>query len=52
MKNFIASILSLAIVCVGLVGFAEKSTSKTETRVTTPGGETTTTIEKDIKQTG
>ncbi len=52
MKNFIASILSLAIVCVGLVGCAEKSTSKTETRVTTPGGETTTTIEKDIKQTG
>jgi predicted small lipoprotein YifL len=52
MKNVITSILSLAIVCVGLVGCGEKSTSKTETRVTTPGGETTTTVEKDVKQTG
>lgn len=54
MKSFIASIVSLAIVCIGVVGCADqnKSTSKTETKVSTPNGETTTTVEKEVKQTG
>ena len=52
MKKLIASMLSMAILCVGVAGCADKSTSKTETKVTTPGGETTTTTEKTIKQTG
>jgi hypothetical protein len=52
MKRFITSVLGLGILSLSLVGCADKSTSKTETQVTTPGGKTTVTTEKEIKQEG
>ena len=52
MKKFIVSIMSVAMLCVAASGCADKSTSKTETKVTTPGGETTTSTTKEIKQSG
>jgi predicted small lipoprotein YifL len=52
MKRFITSVLTLSIVSLSLAGCAEKSTSKTETQVSTPGGKTTVTTEKEIKQEG
>lgn len=46
--------IMLVAVCVtfAFVGCAEKSGSKTETKVTTPGGSTTTRVEKEVKTTG
>jgi len=52
MKRFITSILTLSIVSLSLVGCADKSTSKTETQITTPGGKTTVTTEKEVKKEG
>ena len=52
MKRLITSVLTLSIVSLSVVGCADKSTSKTETQVTTPGGKTTVTTEKQIKQEG
>ncbi len=51
-KAFFASALMLSIVSLGLTGCAEKSTVKTETKVTTPGGSTTVTKETEVKKTG
>jgi hypothetical protein len=50
MNRILASILGLGI--LGIVGCAEKSSTKTETEITTPGGKTTITTERDVKQTG
>jgi len=52
MKRMLVSILSVAIVSLGLAGCAEKSTTKTETETSTPGGKTTVTTEKEVKKTG
>lgn len=52
MKQFIASVLVLSLFSAVMVGCAEKSSSTTETKVSTPGGTTTVTVEKEVKQTG
>ena len=50
MKRIFCSAVLLSLFSMSLIGFAEKSTTKTE--ITTPGGKTTITTEKDVKQTG
>jgi len=52
MKSFLMLAVSMSLFSIGLAGCSEKSTSKTETKVTTPGGETTTTIEREVKKSG
>ena len=52
MKRCITSILTLSILSLGLVGCAEKTTTKTETQTSSPGGKTTVTAEKEVKKTG
>ena len=52
MKRIFCSALLLSLFSMSLIGCAEKSTTKTETEVTTPGGKTTVTTEKEVKQTG
>ena len=53
MKRLIAATLVLGILSLGLVGCMEKkATSKTETKITTPGGSTTITTEREVKKTG
>ena len=52
MKRTVTAILGVCLLSIGLVGCGDKSTKKTETTVTTPGGKTTVTTEKEVKQTG
>jgi hypothetical protein len=52
MKQFLASVFVLSVFSLGIVGCAEKATVTKETKVTTPGGTTTFTEEKQVKQTG
>lgn len=54
MKRIMAAYLLAGLVSFGLVGCTEtkKSTAKQETKITTPGGTTTITTEKEIKKTG
>ena len=49
MKRIVASLLVLGIVCVGIVGCAQKTSTNTEKKVTGPGGETTTTQQETQK---
>lgn len=53
MQRLMTASLMLVIVAIGLVGCSTKTAStKQETKVTTPGGTTTVTTEKEIKKTG
>jgi hypothetical protein len=52
MKRIICAVLLLGLASLGMLGCAEKSSTKTETQITTPGGKTTITTEKEIKQSG
>jgi hypothetical protein len=52
MKRTITAVLALSLVSVGMVGCAEKASTKTETEIKTPAGTTTITTEKDVKETG
>ena len=53
MKRVIAATLIASVVSIGLIGCTEKKTStKQEMKITTPGGTTTITTEKEIKKTG
>jgi hypothetical protein len=52
MKLFLASVLLLGLFSLGAVGCAEKSSMKEETKVSTPGGTTTTTVTKEVEKTG
>jgi hypothetical protein len=52
MKRIVYAVLMLSLFSIGTIGCAEKSSTKTETEITTPGGKTTITTEKDVKQTG
>ena len=52
MKHLIAASLVLSLSVFALIGCTEKTSVKEETKVKTPGGTTTTTIEKDVKKTG
>jgi hypothetical protein len=52
MKQFLASVLVVSLFSLGVVGCADKATVTKETKVSTPGGTTTFTEEKQVKQTG
>ena len=53
MKRMIAVTLIVGLVAIGLTGCSEKTAStKQETKITTPGGTTTITVEKQVTKTG
>jgi hypothetical protein len=52
MKRLIVLAIGLSFLPLGFVGCADKSTSKVETKVSTPDGETTRTTETTVKKTG
>ena len=54
MKRMIAVTLMVSFVSIGLLGCGgqTKSTIKQETKISTPGGTTTITTERDVKKTG
>ena len=52
MKLFFASVFVLSSFALGVVGCAEKATVTKETKVSTPGGTTTVTVEEEVKKTG
>jgi hypothetical protein len=52
MKRIACAALFLTLFSVGIVGCGNKSSTKTETEITTPGGKTTITTERDVKQNG
>jgi hypothetical protein len=52
MKRMLSLMMVLSLLSLGMVGCAEKSSTKTEKEVTTPEGTTTTTEEKETKTTG
>ena len=52
MKLFFASVLVLSMFSLGIVGCSEKSSTTEETKVSTPGGTTTVTVEKEVETTG
>jgi hypothetical protein len=52
MKKLIAATIMASLGLLGGAGCAEKSESKTETKLTTPGGTTTIKTEKEVKKTG
>lgn len=53
MKRMIAATLIASLVSIGLAGCSEttKSSSKQETKISTPSGTTTITVEKEVKKT-
>ena len=52
MKRITCAVLMLGLFAFCMVGCAEKTSKKTETEITTPGGKTTVTTETEVKQTG
>jgi hypothetical protein len=52
MKRMIGAVLSLTLTSIGIMGCAEKSSTKTETTVTNPTGSKTVTHETEVKETG
>jgi len=52
MKLFLASVVVLSMFSLGAVGCGEKSSTTKEIKVSTPGGTTTVTVEKEVETTG
>ena len=53
MQRIFCAALMLSLFSLSMVGCAkDESSTKTETEMTTPGGKTTVTNEKTVKQTG
>jgi hypothetical protein len=52
MKRIFAPMMMLGLLLVGAVGCAEKTSTIEETKVSTPGGTTTVTVEKEVTKTG
>jgi len=52
MKRLVVTVSILCLSAIGLMGCAEKKSSESEMKITTPGGETTITTEREVKQTG
>jgi len=52
MKQFLASVLVLSMLSLGMVGCAEKASITEETEISTPGGTTTTTVTKEVEKSG
>jgi hypothetical protein len=51
-KLFFASVLVLSMFSLGTLGCTEKSSTTKEVKVSTPGGTTTVTIDKEVEKTG
>ena len=53
MKRVIAATVIASLVSIGMVGCTEKkSSTKQEMKISTPGGTTTITTEREVKKTG
>jgi hypothetical protein len=52
MKRILSSVVMLGLLSVSVLGCAEKASTTEETKVTTPGGTTTVTVEKEVAKTG
>jgi hypothetical protein len=52
MKRMIAAALVFSVLSIGIVGCTDKTTIKRETKISTPGGTTTITTEREVKKTG
>lgn len=52
MKRIATAVMSLGLLSIGIVGCDEKSSVKTETKVTTPSGTKTVTHETEVKESG
>jgi hypothetical protein len=52
MKRIVAAVVCLGLFSIGLVGCDEKSSVKTETKVTTPSGSKTVTHETKVSESG
>ena len=54
MKRLIATTLITSLISINIIGCGagDKSTVKQETKISTPGGTTTITTEKEVKKTG
>ena len=52
MNRLFASMMMFGLLVIGAVGCAEKSSTTEETKVSTPGGTTTVTVEKEVTKTG
>lgn len=52
MKRLIAMLAISCLSATVMMGCAEKQSSESELKLTTPGGETTITTEREVKQTG
>jgi hypothetical protein len=50
MKRLITA--TAIIVSLGLIGCSKTASTKQETKITTPGGTTTVTTEREVKKTG
>jgi hypothetical protein len=52
MKSMISAAVICSLIALPLVGCSETETTKRETKITTPGGYTTISIEKETTKTG
>ncbi len=52
MRLFPSSVVVLSLLALGTAGCADKSTTTTETTLSTPGGTTTVKVEKEITKSG
>jgi len=52
MRSIPCSVVVLILFAVGTAGCADKSTTTTETTLSTPGGTTTVKVEKEVTQSG
>jgi ABC-type glycerol-3-phosphate transport system substrate-binding protein len=50
MKRLITA--TVIVVSLGLIGCSKTASTKQETKITTPGGTTTVTTEREVKKTG
>jgi hypothetical protein len=52
MKRILAMVIGLGMILPAIVGCGDTGSTKTETKMSTPGGTTTVTTEKEVKKTG
>ena len=52
MKKILILMFTFSPVAVAMVGCGEKTSTTRETTVSTPGGTTTVTVEKEVEKTG
>ena len=52
MKRILALMIGYGVISLGIVGCGDTASTKTETKMSTPGGTTTVTTEKEVKKAG